>query len=175
MMRTMVCPGLTDVIVREILSQKKKTHTVSSCSNFVRNYYAKSLTHISLPNLKAVEIVKVIEQIKRPSRNYREKIVDYTVFELGAIVERSAEYSMRCNYSGQRNKVLNLTPCRCKADLELIGVNFKKNEICGYKLSNYPLISGDRYLVFFNNNFRAGFSRDEFYNYFSEVKDGDNV
>ena len=165
-MRTMACPGLTHKTINEIISGKKTTHTILSASVFARNYRSRELTHISLPDMKAVEIIGKPELSQKPHRVYSLKIVDYLTFTLGAIVPRRDEDTVRIKFKVDRPYIIGLHQCVVKTDMQFNGLKLEKGENVEYKLSNYPLISGDRYLVFRNKSFEAGFSEQEFHDIF---------
>lgn len=167
-MRTMTAAGMYEKTVREIISGRKKTLEMTTCSKFVRNYHARQLTHLSLPGDLAVELKSISHTERKAYRSVQEKMVEYTVFELGAVVPRKPEDTYR-NLKSDRAPIIASKPCKVIKDLRLNGVNFRKDQECCFKISEHPTIRGDRYLVFVNNIFRAGFYEDEFKQTFQEV------
>jgi hypothetical protein len=68
-----------------------------------------------------------------------------------------------------RKPCANVFPCKLKAVIVLNERTFKAEEVWSYKVSAYPLVNGDRYLVFYQNYFQAGFSPQEFEKYFEVI------
>lgn len=167
-MITMASAGLTDKIVREIISGKRTSIAMTSCSRFVQNYHVRKLTHLSLPGDLAVELKSITLTQKKEYRSVQNKMVEYTVFELGQIVPRSFEDTYK-NLKSDRMPIQGSKPCKVIQDLRMNGVRFRQGDCCCYKISQFPTKHGDRYLIFVSNIFRAGFNEEEFKQTFEEV------
>jgi hypothetical protein len=165
----MVAGGISAKSYSEIMSGQKTTIAMTSCSNFVRNYHLHQLTHLSLPDEKAVELKGITTQEQKPYRSSQNKTVEYTVFELGKVVRRQSEDTFK-NIKAKNALIPGVKSCRVISDLQLNGVKFHINDNCHFKISKYQTIEGDRYLVFIANTFGAGFSEQEFKNTFEVLE-----
>jgi hypothetical protein len=161
--------GLSYVRQERILAGKLQVISFPSDSRIVKYFNDFGLTHLSLPDNKAVAIS--FSRTHEAKNHYRDKIMEYTEFKLGEIVDRTCQDTLRTR---KITVIENIPNCE-KGELKY---NVKWNDrIYGigtpvfWKVSKYETKQGARYLIFIGKFFQVGLNSDEFKRLIKEVKE----
>ena len=164
-----LCYGLSDTRQKLILSGRLKVISFPSNSKTVKYFNEFGLTHLSLPYDKAVSLT--FNRTFQKKNNYHNKVMEYTEFTLGEIVERTCMDTLRT----RKITVIENVPGCEKGDLLH---NVKWNDrVYGigtpvfWKVSKYETKEGARYLIFIGRNFQIGLNKNEFKKLIKEVKE----
>ena len=142
-----LCYGLSDTRQKLILSGRLKVISFPSNSKTVKYFNEFGLTHLSLPYDKAVSLT--FNRTFQKKNNYHNKVMEYTEFTLGEIVEQGdLLHNVKWN-----DRVYGIgTPVF-------------------WKVSKYETKEGARYLIFIGRNFQIGLNKNEFKKLIKEVKE----
>jgi hypothetical protein len=161
--------GLSYVRQERILAGKLQVISFPSDSRIVKYFNDFGLTHLSLPDNKAVAIS--FSRTHEAKNHYRDKIMEYTEFKLGEIVDRTCQDTLRTR---KITVIENIPNCE-KGELKY---NVKWNDrIYGigtpvfWKVSKYETKQGARYLIFIGKFFQVGLNPNEFKRLIKEVKE----
>lgn len=161
--------GLSYTRQINILNGKLKTISFPSNSKIVTLFNDFGLTHLSLPDNKAVAIT--FNRTLQAKNHYFDKVMEYTEFKLGEITNRTCQDTLRTR---KITVIENIPNCE-KGELKH---NVKWNDrVYGigtpvfWKVSKYETKAGLRYLIFIGKSFQVGLNSDEFKRLIKEVKE----